>query len=448
MALLLLIILTATELGFTVFGFTAKDTKKEWTLKRVIVTAAQIIIYLLMLVLPGIDAGFRFKGLIVCLFIRLAAAGIFWICNRRDQKIKKKGAMAAGAVLSIILIASSMAPAFLFSDYNGRPLTGEYNVLQAQTILIDRSRIEEFETDGSFREVPVHFFYPEGCEEKLPLIIFSHGAFGYYQSNESTFMELASNGYVVASIEHPYHSLFTKDTNGRLITVDPGFFNDALTIGNSDDEYTEEEIFAYTSVWMKIRLDDMNFAIDTLKEASENGITDVFFEPDRNVIDAVSLIDDSRIGLIGHSMGGATAVTCGRRDDISAVVDLDGTMLGEILGAAGNEDIINTEPYTTPLLNFEKEDHHEGRTEYEREGITYVNSVILGGAEEAFNTYFTGAEHMDFTDLPLFSPVLAGSLGSGDVDHEAMIDTVNGIVVRFFDCYLKGEGTFTVNECY
>lgn len=34
-------------------------------------------------------------------------------------------------------------------------------------------------------------------------------------------------------------------------------------------------------------------------------------------------------GLMGHSLGGATAVSVGRREDVTAVVDLDGTMLGE-----------------------------------------------------------------------------------------------------------------------
>ena len=55
---------------------------------------------------------------------------------------------------------------------------------------------------------------------------------------------------------------------------------------------------------------------------------------------------------------------------------------------------------------------------------------------------------MDYTDLPLFAPVLAKMLGSGDVDHGLGSDTVNAIEVEFFDCYLKGDGQFSVNESY
>ena len=32
--------------------------------------------------------------------------------------------------------------------------------------------------------------------------------------------------------------------------------------------------------------------------------------------------------------------------------------------------------------------------------------------------------------------------------NEEMLNTMNGLVLRFFDCYLKGEGTFEVNEYY
>ena len=55
---------------------------------------------------------------------------------------------------------------------------------------------------------------------------------------------------------------------------------------------------------------------------------------------------------------------------------------------------------------------------------------------------------MDYTDLPLFAPALAKNLGSGDVDNGYMIDQVNHLVLEFFDCYLKGEGEFAVNESY
>ena len=445
MTVLLLSILVLLELGFMIFELTKSSNKKEWTTRRIILNAAQLVIFFLMVLLPGIDTGFRFAGLIFMLVLRIVVSGIFWLINRKSIKTKRKPAIVLSGLFGAALIASSGLPAFLFTDYEGRPVTGPYKPLQSNAILIDTSRVEEFENDGSYREVPVYFIYPEGATEKMPLVIFSHGAFGYYKNNASMLLELASNGYVVASIEHPYHSIFTHDSAGRTIIADRKFLNDSMTLGSSDE--SEAEVFEVTSKWMELRTADMNFAIDSLKAKD----TDSWYIEDSQrdgVLKAVSLIDTTKIGLIGHSMGGATAVTCGRRDDISAVVDLDGTMLGENLGVNGDETIINEEPYHTPLLNFQNQEHHDEAIEAERIGYAYSNNIILKNADTAYSTYFANSGHMDFSDLPLFSPVLAKNLGTGDVDNVAMIDTLNGLVVRFFDCYLKGEGNFSVNECY
>ena len=445
MTVLLLSILILLETGFMIFELTKSSIKKEWTTRRIILNAAEIIIFFLMILLPGIDTSFRFKGLIIMLVLRLIVSGIFWLINRKSAKTKKKAAIVLGGLFGAMLIAVSTIPAFLFTDYEGRPTTGPYKPLISNAILIDTSRVEEFENDGSFREVPVYFIYPEGATEKMPLVIYSPGAFGYYQSNASMFLELASNGYVVASIEHPYHSIFTKDSTGRTIIADRGFLNDSMTLGSGDE--SEAEVFEVTSKWMELRTADMNFAIDSFKAKD----TDSWYIEESQkdgVLKAVSLIDTTKIGLIGHSMGGATAVTCGRRDDISAVVDLDGTMLGENLGVNGDEIIINEEPYPTPLLNFQNQKHHDEAVEAEKNGDPYSNNTILKNADTAYSTYFANSGHMDFSDLPLFSPIFAKNLGTGNVDNVVMIDTLNGLVVRFFDCYLKGEGNFSVNEHY
>ena len=445
MTVMLLIILCILESGFMIFELTKCSDKKEWTLKRLIVNGCELVAFLAMVLLPGIDTGFRFKGLIIMLIIRIVVAGIFWVINRNNTKVKKKIPVVLGSILSMSLIASSMIPAFLFTDYEGRETTGPYNVLQANAIMIDNSRVEEFENDGSKREVPVYFYYPEGTDDKMPLVVFSHGAFGYYQSNASLYMELASHGYVVASIEHPYHSIFTHDSTGKTIIADSKFLSDAMTTGKSDQ--SEADVFAVTSEWMKIRTADMNFAIDTLKTKTTDGW---YIEDSQRdgVAKAISLIDASKIGLVGHSMGGASSVTCGRREDISAVVDLDGTMIGENTGVNGDEVIINEEPYHTPLLNIQNQEHHDQAIEAERIGYAYSNNTIVKNADTAYTTYFANSGHMDFTDLPLFAPGLAKFLGTGDVDNGVMIDTINGLVLRFFNCYLKGEGNFSVNEYY
>lgn len=77
-----------------------------------------------------------------------------------------------------------------------------------------------------------------------------------------------------------------------------------------------------------------------------------------------------------------------------------------------------------------------------------MNNVVLANATDGFCTYIAGTKHMDYTDLPLFSPILASLLGSGSLDKTECIETMNRIILEFFDCYLKDEGEFQVQECY
>ena len=458
MALLLLIILLVSEIGFIVFELMKKSLKREFAKMRLFANISQLGIFFLTILLPGIDLSFRFTGLIFILAARILVSAVIFLIQRKNEKAKKKVMIVLSAVLSVLLISTNMIPAFVFADYKGRAVTGEYTVGQKRAILIDASRTETFENDNSCREVPVYFYYPVEVTEKekeknnLPLVVFSHGAFGYYQSNSSTYTELASHGYIVVSLDHPYHSFFTKDSSGKIITVNPEFIQTALVIGgDTESGLSDEEIRKITSEWIKLRMDDMNFVLDTLKEGAGGNYTDAWFYPEADEDDIatiVSCIDPERIGLIGHSLGGATAVSVGRRDDVKAVVDLDGTMLGEETGVENGVVIVNEEPYTTPLLSIDNEKHHIERTEAEKAGYNYANNVIIKNATDGYVTYFKGAEHMNYTDLPLFSPFLAGMLGTGDIDAAECIDRMNEIVLNFFDCYLKDTGTFQVSESY
>ncbi len=454
MALILFLILIITEIGFAVFEFTNRSRKKNWTVKRLIVNGAEAAVFLLMLLLPGVDFSFRFMGLAILLAVRILFAALIVFLNRKNEKEKKKAAIICSAILSVILLAGGLFPAFLFKDYKGREVTGEYKTAECAAILIDPQRTESFEKDGSAREVPVHFYYPENVENlsehSLPLVIFSHGAFGYYQSNASTFMELASHGYVVASLDHPYHSFFTKDTKGKTILVKPDFLQSAITIGNSD--VSESEVYETTSEWMDLREADMNLVIDELKSAAETeSLSDQWSYDGKSretILYILKAMDSDRIGLMGHSLGGATAVTVGRREDISAVIDLDGTMLGEETGVKDGVIQINQEPYETPLLSIDSELHHQDRAEAKEVGYVYANDVVLEHASKGYETWFKGSAHMNFTDLPLFSPMLAKLLGTGSVDAGECIDQVNAVVLAFFDSFLKDAGEFSVEESY
>lgn len=453
MGLILFLLMTASEIALVVVTCRKTTEKKVWRKNRLFVRIAEIVIAIAAILLP-FGQKWRFTGVLVTLAVLafLVALAILLKRNRQEGDVRK-GKAIRSCILSILLIGFALVPAFVFTGYKGLPTSGGYAVRETSAILIDSARTDPFENDGSYREVPVHFYYPEtesGSMERFPLVIFSHGAFGYYQSNTSTYMELASNGYVVAALDHPHHAFFTKDTDGKTVIVDMDFMNTALTL---NEETGSEKLYALYTEWMALRTADMGFAVDAIKTAANAGETnESWFVSDQNadaIRTALNMTDTGRIGLMGHSMGGAAAVALGReRDDIAAVIDIDGTMLSEYTGVENGELTVREDPYAVPVLAFDNWDSYNDMEAYAAQGGIHPNAVMLKNASAGFQTTVRGSKHMDFTDLPLLSPLFGNMLGSGERDTEETITIVNSLVLRFFNCYLKGEGVFTVNDTY
>ncbi|WP_277468342.1 MULTISPECIES: hypothetical protein [unclassified Paenibacillus] len=67
-----------------------------------------------------------------------------------------------------------------------------------------------------------------------------------------------------------------------------------------------------------------------------------------------------------------------------------------------------------------------------------------------YNVHFNGAKHLSLTDLPLYSPFLTYLLqgGKADIDKYYCIESMNRLVLQFFDYTLKGLGDFSPIEMY
>ena len=84
--------------------------------------------------------------------------------------------------------------------------------------------------------------------------------------------------------------------------------------------------YEFFQKWMGIRTADINFVIDTiLSESGNNSAAQVY-----------QLIDGSKIGVMGHSLGGSAALGIGRmRNDVKAVIALESPFLADIVGVTG-----------------------------------------------------------------------------------------------------------------
>ena len=127
-------------------------------------------------------------------------------------------------------------------------------------------------------------------------------------------------------------------------------------------------------------------------------------------------------------------------------------MLSEYTGVVDGKFTVNEEPYEVPVLEFVNWETYnelaEFMEEYRAEGGRYPNDELMRHAATGFTTTIRDTKHMDFTDLPLLSPYLGNMLGSGERSTEETMTIVNSLVLSFFDCYLKGEGVFTVQDSY
>ncbi|MEN1985641.1 alpha/beta hydrolase family protein [Paenibacillus hubeiensis] len=336
-----------------------------------------------------------------------------------------------------LTVVVTLVPVLLFPQHRLPQVTGPYAVATATYSYVDKNRIEEFSDQGEHRAVNVEFWYPEQADGTYPLLVFSHGAFGIKTSNTSTFTELASHGYVVVSIDHPYHSFYTVSEDGKVVTINPEYmqeFNNA-----NKGVYSLGEYFELTQKWMKLRTDDMDFVIDTILEQAEQK-KDSLYE----------CIDIQKIGVFGHSMGGAASVALSReRDDIDAVVNIDGPFYSELVyDKVTNELTAKSEAFTIPLLNVYSDDVW---IQLDSSPPYISNRISNPYFKDAYNVHFKGAKHLSLTDLPLFSPILANLLHEGrkaNIDKYYAIETQNELILRFFDDALKDQGQFAPKATY
>lgn len=367
--------------------------------------------------------------------------------NHTEKQKNKKGMKRWVKILLIILLILAAAAVsgrmILFPPYDAPKVTGSLTVKVKEFTWVDESRVETFTDTGENRELTVKFWYPEE-EGSYPLIVFSHGAFGVIDSNYSTCMELASNGYVVASIGHPYHAAYVKNVDGKVTLADKNFVQSVFAGSEGYDPEEEKQVYENSLAWMEIRTGDENFVLDTILEKAGKGEEIPF-----------TLIDSDKIGLFGHSMGGASSVQLGReRTDIDAVIDLEGTMLGEYIGFENGIEVYNDEPYTVPVLDvfgtrlYDEVDGISDELLKEHPNWQYVNFYVGENADDYRAVAFRDTGHLNFTDLPLISPVLAKMLGVGEVDAKSCIENVNEVVLKWFDYYLKGKGDLDIRSEY
>lgn len=376
-------------------------------------------------------------GLILLFFL----LSISWI--KRGRRLPDK--QSHGRVLTIIgflfrLLIFSIVAALpiIFPVFRLPDPMGQYEIGTTKLYLVDNTRPETLTPNpDDYRELMVQVWYPaqvkpvarpaplmehmpfqfsylslvqthayqdapvSNAQSSYPVLIFSHGHVGFVEQNLTQMEELASHGYIVCSIAHPYHTIATVFPDGRVVPADSVLANNFLKgISPSPAIYAEH---------LRIWTEDTRFLIDEL-ESIQAG--------DRQSLLAGKL-DMARLGIFGQSFGGVTAVqVCSVDDRCQAGINLDAGLPRDY---AGGGDYV---PLKKPFMFMLNEN-------------AYVSlSSILN---TAYKITIRGTTHFDFTDLFLYSPMLKFTKAFGPIDGYRMVKIMNAYTLAFFDGHLKGE---------
>ena len=238
---------------------------------------------------------------------------------------------------------------------------------------------------------------------QAPVILFSHGLGGMKGQNSVQAEEFASLGYIVIAIDHPFDAYLT-------------IFDDGSTANYRSAEphaLTPAEFWAFRTPQLATRTADISFLIDKLTILSQPGEG------------LWGMLDLQRIGIFGHSFGGATSIMAAATDPrIKASVALDGWMIPipDKRIAAGLQTpflYIGQRQWDDPL-NYQK-----------------LDSLIANSSPLGTKLLLDGTKHFDFSDTPQFSK-FSKRLGiSGTLPREQLKLTLNAEMIRFFDTYVR-----------
>jgi predicted dienelactone hydrolase len=204
-----------------------------------------------------------------------------------------------------------------------------------------------------------------GERAKWPVVVFSPGYGAPRAFYTSLATGLASRGYVVLALDHPYEAAVTELADGRIATTVEVFRDD-------DPDRT-----AFMAERLKVRVADVKFVLDQLGRSGGLG-------------PLTGRLDLEHVAATGHSFGGATAAVAAARDPrIKAAANIDGTLYGDVAALRLRQ----------PFLLLESDHTESGHSERYLAGNRWLLATAGGGS---YHYEIHRANHYSFTDAPLF----------------------------------------------
>lgn len=255
-----------------------------------------------------------------------------------------------------------------------------------------------------------------GAQPADPVVLMRAGL-GALSTDYTTLAEdLASHGYVVVGFDAPYRTVTVAFSDGRVLTRRPE--DNPETLSSDAAEKLAERLLV---LWC----DDAKFVTDQL-ERLNRGEGDGRFR---------GRLDLERLGMFGHSFGGAQAAEFCRKDArCKAGIDIDGRPFGKVVG----------EGLKRPFL-FLMSDHHGEEKDAESQRIMEQIQAIYNSLPAKGGALVTiqGTNHFSFSDqILLKNQMVIGTARffgvGGNTDGSRGLRITAAYVSTFFDRYLKG----------
>ncbi|HEX3942383.1 MAG TPA: hypothetical protein VHX11_12930 [Acidobacteriaceae bacterium] len=254
-------------------------------------------------------------------------------------------------------------------------------------------------------------------DHPYPVILFNPGWTGRRTSDTYLAEDLASHGYVVVGIDHPYNTGPIAFPDGRVLRPQ--------SPGSMDfDTRTIAQIRAVGDAEMTRQTADTLFVLDQLQATAEDPKSPFY-----------RLLDTNDAGAMGFSFGGSVgAQACALDPRIRSALDLDGSLFGQVqqTGVSKPFMFLQEDPTDLPA---------------DRSGLSNgqrVDAALDDGDNEMFaksggyRVYFHGSRHESFTDAAIFSPWRRFS-AAGRIPPRRQFQIVRAYALAFFDQTLKGH---------
>ncbi|KAK8115261.1 hypothetical protein PG999_007330 [Apiospora kogelbergensis] len=235
----------------------------------------------------------------------------------------------------------------------------------------------------------------EDDDSGSPVLIFSHGLNSSRLLHTAHLEQLASRGWTVVAVDHTYDAAAVEFPDGRVVPWRPT---------NLDDFPNE------LAGLIAVRVADIEFVAQALGNSSE-----VPFRLDR-------------VGIFGHSLGGATAAQVLANSDPRFVcgANFDGGIFGPVAKAG----------FDKPFVQMEAAGHNRSTEPSWPEFWDH-----LGGFRREFTV--KGTLHSAFSDLPVLRDLLGDAFPSaekeqlGSMAGERLLEIDTAFMHAFFTFCLK-----------